>query len=1552
MDASSSSPSSLSPSSEWCGPQGWGPTADDQIPFTPCFQNTVLFAIPALIASFSFFSRYTYLSRHHGLGHARSPLLFWPNQIAMTSAVVIVLGHAVHTWDQTTGSSILATLTLAVSWILAIYLNNKESIYKIRASSSILLYTFWTILALIPNVIALHGDKGPQSISTYRFYVSYLISISLAFVIQIWPRDSIHDDPEATLYDQANVLSRWTYQYMQTIISRGYRAPLTENDLQDVMPRDLNTLEGPYQTLSAAWNLHLKQTESYNKAQAKLSTSSTKTTKKREPDLFWLVLRAFKAPLFYASFLNVLQTLSQFLLPFVLQKLLRYLDSDVPTSQTEGILLAIALFAVTVLAAILIGQFYMVIQDTAIKIRSALVSMIYRKAMVLSPGSRKGSTTGEITNHMSTDAERWLMDLLWIPLCISVPLHIIVSMVMLYSILGWSIFMAVAVVIIVMPLQAKAATYLDSVGESKMDAQDRRVRLMSEILANIKIIKLYSYDVAFKNRVKDVRREELANVKKFGMTITFLTIVFTSLPVFMLMVTIMVYATIGGPDFTPGVINAEKIFVSITVFALLNQPVGDVSQIIECMIGLRVASRRIQTFLLKEEMDPSAVQHVPHLPRDPRTPAIQFSDATLAWGPETENEETGTEDEEAHSETTALLSAENVKKASLPTLFDINISIEKSSLTAVVGRVGQGKSSLLSALIGDMYKRQGSVKLFGSLAYVPQQAWIVNATVRDNILFGKPFDQRRYDQILFAAGLLPDLEILAAGDATEIGERGINLSGGQKQRISLARAAYQDADVYLLDDPLSAVDAHVDQHLWKNLIGPEGLLKDKTRVLVTHGIHHLDQVDSILVIKDGRVTETGHFKELMKAKNSFYQLINEFSARNAKGNKSKKAKKKDADAVAASASSSASASDEDGETDTIIGGADGKDNDKKGGEKKDNEGDGDLVEEEQIQEGAVSVGTFMHYVRAMSFTYFGMLVGFYVLWEMFQLSVPIWMQHWTSVVDTTDKPVVYYLAIYAGLVLSYMICDVYLTYICFVLACPQASLVMHEQILERVIRLPMSFFDTTPQGRILNRFSSDMSEIDDHVSNCLTASLQCILNMVGSLVVVAVATPMIMLAIPPMALIYWIVQEYYIRTSTVLKRLESKTKSPIYQHFTESLHGCSSIRAMNLQDRFVTENAQKLDQYSMMFYCTYMTNRWLNLRLQSLCAVIVFFSALLAVLNRDSINPSMAGLALSFTLTLADHVVWSLRLYCRLVGSLVSVERVHEYTIKNTEAPLTTGVHLPESWPQHGQITFQNYSARYREGLDLVLKDVSFDVQPGAKVGVVGRTGAGKSSLTLALFRIIEAADSYWAKSSDNSSNASPISEALVSGNGGSILIDGIDISTLGLADLRKHLSIIPQDPTLFAGSVRQNLDPFGEHDDQELWTALERAHLKDHIRTLEGGLSFEVSQGGENFSVGQRSLICLARALLRKTKILILDEATAAVDVETDELIQTTIRKEFKDRTILTIAHRIKTVMDSDMILVMEKGQVSEYDPPQTLLKRKETSLFYQLAEQAGEIH
>lgn len=495
-----------------------------------------------------------------------------------------------------------------------------------------------------------------------------------------------------------------------------------------------------------------------------------------------------------------------------------------------------------------------------------------------------------------------------------------------------------------------------------------------------------------------------------------------------------------------------------------------------------------------------------------------------------------------------------------------------------------------------------------------------------------------------------------------------------------------------------------------------------------------------------------------------------------------------------------------------------------------------------------------------------------------------------------------------------------------------------------------------------------MYSIDEHLPWKFMDLIYLSIAVSTTIILIAVTTPAFIIMIPVIAAVYYAIQQYFLWATRSLKRINSASISPLYQHFDETLNGMSTIRAMEVQQQFIEENGKRTDNnanaYAAYMYC----NRWVDLRLQVLSAGIIFVVTLSGVLGRYSIDPSLIGLTLNYALSISNIVMWLCRDYSDWQSHLVAIERVQEYTDKNTEAPATTNTVVPENWPSTGRIVFKDYSTRYREGLDLVIKHVSFEVQPGEKIGIVGRTGAGKSSLTLTLFRIIEAANSYWARASDNSGyhsipeteDGSSELDPLLGGprelrpdeeiDGGSIEIDGVDISTLGLTDLRKHLAIIPQDPTLFAGTIRDNLDPFQELSDTDLWEALERAHLKSHIRTLPGGLSATVAQNGENFSVGQRSLICLARALLRKSKVLILDEATAAVDMETDELIQRTIREEFKERTVLTIAHRIKTVMDSSKILVVEKGEVAEYEAPQTLLQRPE-SLFFQLAHQAGEV-
>jgi len=580
-------------------------------------------------------------------------------------------------------------------------------------------------------------------------------------------------------------------------------------------------------------------------------------------------------------------------------------------------------------------------------------------------------------------------------------------------------------------------------------------------------------------------------------------------------------------------------------------------------------------------------------------------------------------------------------------------------------------------------------------------------------------------------------------------------------------------------------------------------------------------------------------------------------------------------------------------------------------------------------------------------------IALFAISQAVHISTNLWLRHWITDTEAADhdpavvpKPVSYYLLGYGLLVVLFMMLDIACNYTNDVICGIQAARTLHQGLITRVLRLPMSFIDTTPMGRIINRFSSDIEAIDSSLPDELNQMFAFTIIILGTLTLITYSTPIFVVMIPFLGWVYYLIQDYFIKTSGSLRRLYSVAKSPLYQHFSETISGVSSIRATRgLQDMFIQVNDSRSDVLVKRNNIQFLLSRWLQIRLEFLGAFTIFAAASLAVLNADKLDPSLVGLALSYALSLIGFINMLVRTVSEVQNLLVSVERVQEYSEKTpTEAPSTceeTQARLPRDWPGEGRVVFRNYSARYREGLDLVLKDISFTVEPTQKVAIVGRTGAGKSSLTLALFRIIEAAT--------DTTDSSQFHHDLRNHHG-SIEIDGVDISTLGVNDLRRRLSVIPQDPTLFAGTVRSNLDPFDELPDVDLWQALERAHLKAHISSLEGGLSFQVSQNGDNFSVGQRAMLCLARALLRKTKVLVLDEATAAVDVETDKLIQKTIRTEFSDRTVLTIAHRIKTVMDSDKILALEHGRVKEFDTPETLLKNKK-SLFYSLAHQAGEV-
>ncbi|KAF9109212.1 hypothetical protein BGX27_007863 [Mortierella sp. AM989] len=1482
--------------------------------------------------------------------------------VLMLAAAIILFVRAGLVGRETDHSpaNLLASALMGIAWLFATTLNVYEHKYEIRSSTAIFSYYIVSIVAGAITSRTLSATSSVSSLSlpasdtsaTDALYYTYFGVITLGLIVEAWPRGwtNVQKRSDKSPYEKANIFSRYWFHYLQNVITQGYKRPLQQADIQDMMPHRIKTkLSHSY--LSEKWDIHVAESKA----------------KGKEPKLLPLILKAYGSQWIPIIVYRVLSSALGFVAPQLMDEILTFTasnSSDSPQPATLGIILSFGMFFSTIISALLEGQFYQLVMNMGIEARTALVSMVYRKALKLSPAARQTQTPGEISNHMSVDAERWSDALPLLPMWGSIPLEICIALWLLYRQLGWAALAGLGTIIAVAPLQARIAAFFSVAKDQKLEAMDNRIRLTSELMSSMKIVKLYGWESSFLSKVAVFRKRELSILRKMGVAFSFMTIMFSSLTLLMALVSFSIYATVGGPGGTPGVINSQTVFVSITLFGLLNRPIGMLSHITGETIGLIVATRRIEKYLLEEELSESQIQRFDNLPSESSQPVIEIQDGVFAWdkeGPnvETEKQIKAREKKEAKKR---KQEAREAKEAGLPvpiasppvernyeaTLKNINLVVQRGHLTAIVGRVGQGKTSLFDAMIGNMYKRQGSVKIYGQVAYVPQQAWIINSTLRDNILFGAQFDQVKYDKIIQAAGLIPDLDMLPAGDQTEIGERGINLSGGQKQRVSLARAVYQDADIYLLDDPLSAVDAHVDQHLWQNLIGPKGLLKDKTRLLVTHGIHHLSEADQIVVLKDGVISETGQYQELLDAKNAFYQLIEDYSV--------KEMEHKDQDDTA---------SEEGTIQDTSVEAAPSSvsQNNEKHVEKVDEKLDenADLIEEEKLKNGSIQWSVYNIYAKAASYRYVVQILILFVVIETCQVGTNTWLQNWVKVAETSVHGVGYFMGIYAVLVITYMLLVVWTSYTTMVSAGVRAAELLHNRLLKNVLRLPMSFFDTTPVGRIVNRFSSDCFSVDEQIAWAFHDMFFCFVCVLGSIIVIAVTTPLFLVIIPPIVVIFMFLQRYYIASSRNFRRIESITKSPMYQHFAETLSGVSTIRALRCDERFIEQNASRSDQVSNAHFVWAVGNRWLNARLEALGSIVVLAASLFAVFSRDSLSPSMVGMSLSYALNITQDVCWLVRCMCEVQFELVAVERIDEYCNKNQEAPNFTDVKLPESWPASGHVEFKNYSTRYRQGMDLVIKNVSFEVQSGEKIGIVGRTGAGKSSLTLALFRIVEAANSHWAKASHNgadldadlakaSEKVVELEKVQIEEDGGSIWIDGVDISTVGLEHIRRHLAIIPQDPTLFVGNVRDNLDPFEESTDAEIWEALERAHLKDYISSLSGGLSHEVTQNGENFSVGQRSLICLARALLRKTKILVLDEATAAVDVETDELIQRTIRSEFKDRTILTIAHRIKTVMDSDKILVLEKGRIQEYEEPSELLKRKD-SLFYRLAEQAGEI-
>ncbi|XP_064481372.1 multidrug resistance-associated protein 1-like [Ornithodoros turicata] len=1158
--------------------------------------------------------------------------------------------------------------------------------------------------------------------------------------------------------------------------------------------------------------------------------------------------------LFLSSVTEGVSIAFSFLPPLMLSYLLSYLSSGEYT--WHGYIYALGYSLFQCIFGISDAHSVYFIGFGAYRVQSALTAALYKKVYRISSSARRKYTTGEIMNLMSVDVTEVAQFILLSTQFWSVPVRVTITMVLLWHYLG----PACLATLVVMALVTAATTYVaricDKFQEMQMKEKDYRLRQISEILNGIKVLKLYAWELPFIARVTKTRSRELALLKKFAILDSAFGFLWSVAPHVAALMSFGTFIWLNpDKDLTPSI-----AFVSFTLFMLLRFPMGILPDIISRLIRLVVSLGRLSKFLNEEDLNPTAVGSVPD-----GGDAVTVRDATFAWS-----------------------------STDPPVLREINLHVKHGTLVAVIGAVGSGKTSLLYSMLGSLEKRSGSLDIQGPLAYVAQQSWIQNATLKENIVFTSTLDEDWYEKVVRGCALLPDLEVLPAGEDTEIGEKGINLSGGQKVRLSLARAVYQNAELYLLDDPLSAVDVHVASQLFDEVIGPEGLLKSKTRILVTHSVTYLPQVDWIVVLDKGAISEQGTFSQLMEANGSFSTFLKKH--RVGEGN-----------------SDSNEQSGEE-ETDTTDGAK----------EKQDEDDDQEklrLTDEESIYVGKIGWRVYYEYFHRVGWQYVIPTVVASAVAYGSEFGSGLWLSKWSS--DTEKSRRTTYILVYGMFLLSYSIFT-FVDWIVFMVGCLRASSSFHGELLYKIMRSPLAFFDSTPMGRIINRFSSDIASIDREVPMNANITIGNIVWMSFLAVVVCLTSWYFVIVVVFAFFLFLGVMVLSLPTLRHLHRLESVSRTPVYSHFSETISGIVSVRAFGVTDQFLHTLNRRVDNNVNCLYHSMALDSWRMVVSSSISLIVSLGASLLTVMGRESLSPGIVGLALSYTLQVSDGLSWTFRLAALLETSLVSVERIKEYLKLPEEAPWTIDeTRPPDDWPSLGAVEYLNFSISYRKDLEPVLRAINFAACSGQKIGLVGRTGAGKSTFALSLFRIIEATS-------------------------GRISVDNVDISEIGLHDLRSKMTIIPQDPVLFAGTLRWNLDPCEENTDEELWTALEQSHLKDFVAEQEAGLEYEITEGGDNLSAGQRQLVCLTRALLRKSKVLVLDEATACVDLATDHLVKETLQNQFKDTTVITIAHRLHTVMDCDRIVVLAAGAILEQGSPQELLQDQGSS-FYMMAKDAG---
>ncbi|KAL6544998.1 hypothetical protein OROHE_009905 [Orobanche hederae] len=1241
----------------------------------------------------------------------------------------------------------------------------------------------------------------------------------------------------STPYSNAGLFSVLSFSWISPLLSLGTKKTL---DLDDIP--QINSVNSVFESLPIL--------------QKQLKLCQVGSSKMTEFALAKALFLSSWKEILWTSIFAIVYAVARYVGPYLIDSFVQCLEQSNFRSR-QGYSLVFAFCASSFTHGVARRNWIFKLQQVGIRLRASTGTMIYSKGLNLALQSNQGEGSGEFINLVAVDVDRIDSFVVYMHDSWLIIFQVVLGLVLLYKNLGPAAFTGLAATVCVMLSNSAFATWHERFQGNLMEAKDNRMKLTMEILRNMRILKLQGWETSFLSRIFKLRKIETLWLKKYMLNSAMMTFVYGVAPTFVALV------TFGSCIFLRVPLEAGKILSAIATFRVLQEPIYCLPDAISSLVQIKVSLRRITSFLSLDELNSDFVQKLPY---DSCNAAIEITDGNFTWG---------------------------AASSPIATLRNINLKVPHGTKVAIVGTVGSGKSSLLSSILGEMAKISGNVMVSGTKAYVAQTPWIQSGTIQENILFGNDMNQEVYNKVIEACCLKDDLKILSFGDQTIIGERGINLSGGQKQRIQIARAVYHGSDIYLFDDPFSALDAHTGSHLFNEVL--LGLLKGKTVVFVTHQIEFLNAADLIMVMGDGMILQLGKYnaiKELIIASESEAQKAIDTNITKPTHDV------KNGDA---------------GNIDLV----------SQEGNRPDEEpssGPSQLIKDEEREKGSVG---FPVYWKYLSTSYGGALVLLVVLGHIITAMLRVGSYYWLAWATPVSKKEATstvngstLISVYAFLAFGISVCSLAVDLLVVTAAYTTAT-TLFRKLMQCIFRAPMSFFDATPSGRILSRCSTDQSAMETRVPSLVEGVASSVIQILGIVIVMAtVAWPVLIIFIPVVFVCIWY-QRYYMTTARELSRLSGISEAPVTQHFVETISGCTTIRSFDKQTGFRVAYMKILDTYSRPDFHSAAAMKWLLFRQDAFACITFAFLLLLLVSFGENINPAIAGLAVSYGLTLSNALagmVWSL---CHCGTKMISVERILQYTSIPSEPPPIIEANRPHSsWPSLGEICITNLQVRYAPHLPLVLHGLTCTFPGRQQTSIVGRTGSGKSTLIQALLRIVEPTR-------------------------GRIMIDGIDILKIGLQDLRSRLGIIPQEPVMFQGTIRSNLDPLEEYTDEQIWEALNKCRLADDVRKMERKLDSNVIENGENWSMGQRQLICLGRVLLKKCKVLLLDEATASVDVVTDRLIQERLKENFSSNcTIITIAHRMTSILkNSDMVLLLNNGRIEEFDDPTRLLESKSSA-------------